>query len=182
MFIKGRSIFKIRSFVVVVYLFSAVVCVSSFFLVGPRTSQPLPMNSSYIFASIYSIQCLLYQFSFSSQSIPFLPILLLSFYFLNSYCLLINFLFRLSIYSNIVPFVDFDFSSSIILISVASFSVTHVAAEMHKYKDKKSCCAVTRSLFKTLLDPHYDYIGVSFSIFLNLDDCQEYGQKENVLD
>ena len=118
MFIKGRSIFKIRSFVVVVYLFSAVVCVSSFFLVGPRTSQPLPMNSSYIFASIYSIQCLLYQFSFSfySQSISFLPILLLSFYFLNSYCLLINFLFRLSIYSNIVPFVDFDFSSSIILI------------------------------------------------------------------
>ena len=56
--------------------------------------------------------------------------------------------------------------------------MTHVAAEMHKYKDKKSCCAVTRSLFKTLLDPHYDYIGVSFSIFLNLDDCQEYGQKE----
>ena len=25
-------------------------------------------------------------------------------------------------------------------------------------------------------------IGVSFSIFLNLHDCQEYGPKENVLD
>ena len=107
-----------------------------------------------------------------------MPILLLSFYFLNSNCLLINFLFRLSIYSNIVPFVDFDFSSSIILILLPRLV-------WHMWQQK---CINTKTKSRAALwQDHYSRhywiliminIGVSFSIFLNLDDCQEYGQKE----
>ena len=132
---------------------------------------------------IYLLHFNVCQFSFfiSSRSISILPIFLLFFFLTLILCLLLLF-FAFCVYSNIVPLVNFDFSSSIILILLPRL-MWHMWQQKCINTKTKSCTAQWHDHYSR----HYWIliminIGVSFSIFLNQDDCQEYGQKENVLD